>query len=878
MKALLSLLLGISTLQAAELTLLHDKKSEYQIVIPEQLETPALEASIQQTARLLQAAFQSNGAEVPVVSEKHRDTSKPALFLGSTAFALAHGVDPRGLKDWSYVQRATGSDIILAGNDHPARTKDAGARRHPQWDRVGTTKAVVDFVREFMGVRFLYPDLPTLTPVSGLAKVDLLASPAIEFLPMPRIEVPATLRVDKTPVVRANTAHPPGASLYDLAHNRFPRVDESFAGHTWERAVPAGLYEKHPEYFALINGARLKPEGQNGQYCLSNPDVQELIYRDLVSLFERGYTAADLGQPDGFRPCQCADCSRLFNTGNDWGEKIWLFHRRIAERIEQTHPGRTVTIMSYILTAAPPKSFTQFPANTSIMLTGTNEEDIAPWNSIDVPRGFTGYLYNWCPNLGSRYTPMRTPGFIEPQVRRLADHRIRALYRDGPGQLFGLEGPVYYVMGRMFDDPAHNAARTLLPEFCEAAFGAPSTASAMRSFYDELYHAIALYSDRLGTRCDAWKYQPLQGEGAPRKSITDPFQLLSFLYPPNLLLSLDAHLRQAEATARSPKVRTRLALVRTEFEYLRHLARVVHLHQAFQSLPDTASRDRLLDAIDERNAFINSLFNQRGAALPQPPWAQTLFPFPGHSPAHLRLSQDGYQEPYASTCLNWDTKSLRNSPPPGRKKLSVPRTEATTPLTIDSAQWNQIPGHELTLLPPLHGLPRKTTIRLLYDSTALHLRAESELEPGPPPSFPKWPRDRVLTAQESIDVQLAPQPAREVLYRFLTGANPESKYDAASGFITDVMDPRHGRDDPSWNGSWQSVCRIDAATGRWYALVTIPFQTLSVATPAPGTVWRANFARHHALPREKADHAVWSSRIGVSRPEDRSALGEITFE
>ena len=52
-------------------------------------------------------------------------------------------------------------------------------------------------------------------------------------------------------------------------------------------------------------------------------------------------------------------------------------------------------MMSYILTANPPKTFKKFPANTCIMLTGTNEEDIAPWRDIAVPRGLTGYnFYN----------------------------------------------------------------------------------------------------------------------------------------------------------------------------------------------------------------------------------------------------------------------------------------------------------------------------------------------------------------------------------------------------------------------------------------------------------------------------------------------------
>ena len=318
---------------------------------------------------------------------------------------------------------------------------------------------------------------------------------------MKTISVPAELNTRKTPVLRLNTAHPAGGGFYDLAHNRFPRVDEVFGGHTWERAVPPEtFFESHPEYFALVNGQRLKPGDHNSQYCLSNPEVQELIYRDLASWLERGYASVDLGQPDGFRQCQCDACAKLYGTGKDWGEKIWVFNRQIAERLYQSHPSGQLTMMSYILTAAPPKTFTKFPPNTCIMLTGTNEEDIAPWRGIEVPRGFTGYIYNWCPNLGSRYTPMRTPGFVESQVKRLVANHIQAIRRDGPGQLFGLEGPVYYVMGRMFDDPEHNTAKELMSEFCDAAFGRSSW--YMRSFYNRLYHAITLYSDHIGTRCD----------------------------------------------------------------------------------------------------------------------------------------------------------------------------------------------------------------------------------------------------------------------------------------------------------------------------------------------------------------------------------------
>ncbi len=873
MKPLIALCLLTLSASAADLVLLSDRKSDYQIVVPEQLPTPDLTECLNQTARLVQTAFKANGAEVAVVTESTRDASRPAIYLGNTAFARQHGIDTTKLEGWSYEQRVVGRDVVIAGHDQasPVTTHDRG-KRDVAWNFVGTAKGVADFTRQFMGVRFLYPEQATYSQVSGAAKIDLLASPALEFLPLKSMVLPADLSVRKTPLLRINTAHPTGACFYDVAQNRFPRVDEMFGSHTWERAVPPEKYfASHPEYFALINGQRLKPDG-GSQYCISNPDVQNLIYEDLAKALDDGYGAVDLGQPDGFRECQCENCKNLYGTGSDWSEKIWIFNRTVAERLWKSHPKGHITMMSYILTAAPPKTFKEFPANVRVMLTGTNEEDIAPWRGCTVPGGFTGYVYNWCPNLGTRYTPMRTPGYIETQVKRLAANRIQSIYRDGPGQLFGLEGPVYYTMGRMFDDPERNLAKDLVPEFCDAAFG--PGAPAMRAFYDRLFHAITLYADHLGTRSDLWTYQPL--EGRKRKTVTDPFQLIAFLYPPNLMAALDTDLTQAEQLANTAKIKTRLALVRTEFEYVRHFARVVYLYQAFTLQPDVSSRDRLLDAIDARNVAIAALYNERGRPQAGTGWAAQMFPFPGHDARHLRLAHDGYQEPYANTCFNWDTKAMRSAPLPGKKRLTV--AAAPGPVTLDGAEWQRAVANELTVVPPFNKLPRKTTVRLLYDKTNLYLRAECELEPDGPLTFSGQRRDMDLRGKESLDLYLAPQPGSEVAYRFMTGANPGAKYDAVNGFISDVMDPRHGKDDPTWNGDWHSEGRIDEKEKRWHALLVIPFKALGVPAPAAGTMWRGNLARHHALPREIMDQAIWSSLPGSTSMEDRSLFGEIVFE
>lgn len=868
-------LLGVACLpasaRAADLVLASEGRCGYQIVVPDRPPTAEIGDCIRQAARLLETAFRASGFTVPVVPEAERDPGRPAICLGDTAAARAAGVDTRALVGWQTVVLVTGHDVIVAGRDAPARGETDNPRR-PNWDRVGTVKAAADFAREHLGVRFLYPDIAPYRPVSAAAAVDLLASPAIEFLPRTTISVPAELDVRRTPVLRLNTSHPAGGGFYDLALNRFPRVDEVFGSHTWERAVPPErFFAEHPEYFALVGGTRLDPRGGNAQYCLSNPEVQRLIERDLAGWFERGYESVDLGQPDGFRACECQPCRDLYGTGDDWGEKIWIFNRDVAERLARSHPGRQVTMMSYILTAAPPRSFRAFPENTSVMLTGTNEDDIAPWRDYTVPRGFAGYVYNWCPNLGSRYTPMRTPAHVEAQVRRLAANRIQAIQRDGPGQLFGLEGPVYYVMGRMFDDPEHLRAQDLLAEFIDAAFG--TAAPAMRSFYERLNHAIMLYSDHLGTRSDLWTYRPL--DGRPRKTVTDPFQLIAFLYPPGVLAALDDDLTHAERLATGGKPRTRLALVRREFDYLRHLARVVHLHHAYQVEPDAASRDRLLDAIDSRNAFIASLYDARGQAVAGDGWAHVLFPFAGHDANHLRLAHDGYQEPYAETCLNWDTAAMRTLPPPGRQRVTALATAG--PVTLDSPQWREAEPRTLTILPPFHGRPLPTTLQIMHDPSHVHVRLECGLEPDGAAEFPAVGGDRDLRGHESIDIRLAPPGRRDVSYRFQAGPHPESRSEAVRGLVTEAMDPRHGRDDAGWNGDWQCTTRVEREPRRWLVLVSIPLRTLEVDPPVAGTVWRANVGRSHALPRGRIDRSIWSSTPRSTAIDDPTVWGEIAF-
>lgn len=78
------MLAPLAATYAADVSLLSAGTSDYQIVLPDALETPELTECLNQTARLVQTVFKANGVDVSVVTETGRDASKPALLLGNT--------------------------------------------------------------------------------------------------------------------------------------------------------------------------------------------------------------------------------------------------------------------------------------------------------------------------------------------------------------------------------------------------------------------------------------------------------------------------------------------------------------------------------------------------------------------------------------------------------------------------------------------------------------------------------------------------------------------------------------------------------------------------------------------------------------------------
>ncbi|WP_202921455.1 DUF4838 domain-containing protein [Anatilimnocola aggregata] len=836
-------------LGSSRLVIADKGRSDYQIVQPDSYPTPAIAADMQQVARLLQTAFKANGAELTVVAEAARDKTKPAIYLGATAFARSHGVECKG---WSFVHKTVGRDLIIAGCDEPAPGRGPNTSKGPGFNRIGSAKAVTDFLQKYVGTRFLFPEQGGFLPLSNVSKVNLLTTPTIEYLPTSRIAVPPDLDVKKTPSLDFDITWPPTVSFYHLAQNRFPTIDATFGGHTWHRAVPSteADFAAHPERFALLGGKRTMTGSEAQiQFCISNPEVQELLYQDLEKHFKQGFQIVDLGQPDGFRGCECEACTKLYGTGSDWSEKVWILHRNLAERAHKAFPDRTVALVVYAITEKLPKTFNQFPPNVRLAMSGTRDHELATWRNFGAPQGFSTYLYYWCPNMMPRYFPMRTPLYVENAAKRLMAAQVHSIARDGNGGIaYGLEGPTYYTMGRMFDGPGTHTAKDLVIEYVSAAFG--KAAPAIMGFYDQLYNSLEIYARYMATREDGWAFKDMYGRG--HKHLSSPESIIAFLYPVELIQGMEKQLALAEKAELSPKAQTRLALVRAEFEYLKGVVNAVHLYNAYQISPDAASLDRLLSAIDARRSAVDQLF-AKGNGLKG--WPFTLFPPSGHSADTLKLKHDGYQEPYKSSFLNWDTAAKRNAPLPNAKRMIAGLTKDT--LTLDAPQWDKIPPQLLA------SSSTTTNVRAMYDDTRLYLRFDCEVPP-----------DATAEAieKERVEAYLMPASGSRVTFKFSAGLKQASRTQAARGLIEDLMNLGYDKFDPLWKAEWTHAAMHDAKANRLTVMMTIPLRSIPPAAVKSDQNWFVNFQRV-----SPAGTSAWSLIPGAAGIEDPRSNGELSF-
>ena len=842
-----------ATKAAAPQKLVITSASKYQIVLPDLPPKSAMAGYLNQGAKMIQSALKEGvGINAPIVKESKAAKGVKAFYIGDTKAARAIGIDASRHTSFGFTLAENQGNVFITGIDKTNYGDPDNRRRNWHEFVLGSVNGCVKFAEKYLNTRFLYP-----------------GANGIDYAKLDKIEIPSGLREVCSPKLIFATRT--RDMFYSYANNAYGSGSfKSYGGHSYYNAVPVAKYAKtHPEYFAFRSGER-NPTGNH--LCISNPEVQELIYQEMAMWAKKGALAIQLAQTDGYVPCECAKCKAYGNTDNP-GEKLWILHRKLAERFLKEYPGKFAHIICYGPTAMPPQTFKKFPPNVIIELCNYTTETFKRWSEYEVKGGFTTYVYNWGWYNRVGFLPKRTPQFCADQVRLFIENNVRGVYRCGFGENYGLEGPAYYVYGQMFNDIKQNED-VLVEDFIRRAF--QESYVPMKIFYDNLFPRLAIYSalQDKGAALPGGKYRVPALPNNPRVLVTAIFSA-------DMIDILSKNLDRAEKMAKSPKVKARLELVRTEFDYVKNLAETLHLYNAYRLNPTWSSFEQLAASVEKRNALIKSYTDSKrrgttraySANWPQLP----IF----NAPPIKMLEENGRLSAPIGAPLNWNTKLLKEQkilPGVGKKTMRV--AKAAGPISTSDfnsgawakAQWNHLGGIQLG------AIKDKTRFKMIYDDKNVYIGFESDLDPAKK-EFTVCGQDGPCFGQDCMEVMLDPTGTKNVYYHFIANPVPNSRYDAAFGLITDVLDPGYNKPDKTWNGKWEYVNTRKG--GKWYIMFTVPYSTLNTKPAVPGTTWCANFGReafYYTTPKGIIELSLWSPNLETMTFHDRESFGDLIFE
>lgn len=824
--------------------------SRAQIILPDSYAGNAgVEAHLREVAGVLQASLKEGvGAEAVVVREGEASPQVKSIYLGATRALSQVGVDVTKFEYFNGIILEKDGKLFIAGYDRHRYGLDKPERSYLNYI-LGTVKAAVVFMEDYLGTRFLLP---------GEAGID--------FQKRDRIMVPGGLRREVTPrLIFATGRH--SSLLYDYANNNFGRSSfHTYGGHSFYDACPASKYAKsNPEYFALIGNRR---SGDGGHLCISNKQVQELIYQEALKRLDQGATAVQVAQTDGYVPCECKQCKEYGNT-DDEGEKIWILELGLAKRLLKDRPGKMLHLLCYPPNQDPPKTFSEFPDNVIIEMCRYSQADFDAWKSIKVPQGFTTYIYNWGWYQSVGITPKTTPRFVANQVKLFAANNVKGIYRCGFGELFGTEGPAYYVFGKMLDNP-DGESHVLADEFYRRAYG-PAYAP-MAAFFDLLYTRLnQLYLPNVGSR-------RTDGLGGIPKNRT---VILSAIYSPDLINSMEKNLARAEKMAPEGKIASRLRLVRKEFEYLKSLGNTLAAYNMYQTDPNQASFKVLADRVLQRNKLIDSCYDGKNRMVTFKEFGG--IPFLG-SIGKSALMVNGRLGAPVGAPLTWNVERLLEIgvlPGTSYKSMQIRRVDGDPDNDASAGGWKDASWQSLAGI-QLADTKAQARFKVVYDDKALYFACEAKVIPGQ--DYLELGKDGPCWRQDCLEFMLDPSGDRQTFYHLIINPVAGSYFDARFGYVTDPLHPLYRESDKAWDGKWSFTTNVEGDT--WRSFVTIPFETLG-EKPTSGTNWTMNVGMeaYTPLPKDFVGHGekklellLWSPNMETMKFQEPEIFGDVVFE
>lgn len=359
---------------------------------------------------------------------------------------------------------------------------------------IGTLYGANEFIKTHLGVRWLSPRdtyIPPQPPAT-LANLDYRYDPIFEYRYTTYL-----WKEDQS-------------EIYYRRHRL--NSGPGFSCHTFYNLIPPEKYfAEHPEYFSMIDGKRVAPDGdwwrdlenwpgrhdQMTQLCMSNPEVVQLLIDRVREEIKNNPKKKwhHISQMDWANYCECGPCSEL-NEQEDtpMGSVMWALNQ-VAETISEEYPGHYIETLAYTYTRQPPKHMKPHPSlaiklcsieadfarpldDPESELNRRFADDIRKWSAISNRL----HIWDYTANYRNFQTPHPNFHVFKPNLNFFADHSVVGMFEQGSydrGAEFAYLRA--YLISELLWDPSGDPD-AIMNEFIELYYG--EAAPYIREYID----------------------------------------------------------------------------------------------------------------------------------------------------------------------------------------------------------------------------------------------------------------------------------------------------------------------------------------------------------------------------------------------------------
>lgn len=468
------------------------------------------------------------------------------IFLGAAARERLPEVDFDELHEDGFVIRSTGDGLFIAGREE-----------------LGTLFGVYHLLEKYLGVRWFMPgELGTVVPTTPDVLIGTIDETQEPDFRIRWIESGDWALHNRMNVRVAVNGSPVGINWLWGFHTHFKLVP------------PEEHFDEHPEYFALVNGVRRRPQpGQQGrQLCLSNPEVVRLMADAVCAKLEEDPTIdiLALAPQDGGGFCECDRCRALdeqWPEDQQWhaqySSRLAWFNNEVARLVRERHPDRLLKVGAYAMYLRVPRDPDYRPEpNLAVQVCHTyscNNHRVAEPTCERNREMFTRELNHWAEIadhlfIYEYYNKGVWGGLPYPQAHVIRwdipyyhDLGAEAFYTQAAGRRFPVIGLNHYIAAKLVWDSDLDVD-AVLQDFYER-------------FYREAAGPMGRYWERLEA---AFSDNPhhLSPFGLEWTTLSAPK-----LFTPEVLADLDEAVTEAERFARSEDVRGRVHQARLAVDF-----------------------------------------------------------------------------------------------------------------------------------------------------------------------------------------------------------------------------------------------------------------------------------------------------------------------